>query len=134
MTLQQTGLTKVDENMLSRFPLMTRRGDRQPDRIPGQNLNLSLGNVAPVSPQHETESHDDRDPVQPGRGVEVVPRGEESVAMEVEECTKEDRRDDMKELERVERSSSRVSSERIMAVEGVNNDHKSLTLNISYHR
>ena len=54
--------------------------------------------------------------------------------MEVEECTKEDRRDDMKELERVGRSSSRVSPEHTMTVEGVNDDHKSLTLNISYHR
>ena len=50
MTLQQTGLAKVDENMLACLPLMTRRGDRQPDRIPGQNLNLSLGDAPPVSP------------------------------------------------------------------------------------
>lgn len=81
MTLQQPRLAEIDKDMLPSFPLVLRRGDRQPDHIAGQDLDLSLRDSTAVANGHETETHDDGDAVQSGGGVEVVPGGDEGVAV-----------------------------------------------------
>jgi hypothetical protein len=98
MTLQQPRLAKVDKDVLTGLPLMFRSGDGQPDRVPWQDLDLSLRDPTTVPEEHEAETHDHGDTVETGCGVEVVPGGEEGVAVEVEEGAEEDGRDDVEQL------------------------------------
>jgi hypothetical protein len=48
-----------------------------------------------VPEEHEAETHDHGDTVETGCGVEVIPGGEEGVAVEVKEGAEEDGRDDV---------------------------------------
>jgi hypothetical protein len=51
-----------------------------------------------VTEEHEAETHDHGDAVETGCGVEVVPGGEEGVAVEVKEGAEENGRDDVEQL------------------------------------
>jgi hypothetical protein len=89
---------------------------------------MGLGDPTAVAEEHEAETHDHGDAVEAGRGVEIVPGGDEGVAVKVKEGAEEDGRDDMKQLRWSRwRFSYTVAS-------SVNDRTRTLTLNISYHR
>jgi hypothetical protein len=85
--------------MLPSFPLVVRGFDGQTNSVLGQDLDAGRWYASTVSPEHETESHDDGEPVESGCGVEVVPGRQQLVAVEIEECAEEDGSEDVCVLE-----------------------------------
>jgi hypothetical protein len=74
---------------------MITRLDHESDGVLRKDLDIRSTDPSTVSPEHQTESHHHGEPVQAGSRVEVVPGGQEFVAVQVEEGAEEDGGEDV---------------------------------------
>lgn len=123
VTLDPPSLAEIDKVVLPCLPSLVRSANCKTYSISRKDLDNRIWNVASVSPEHQSESHDYGEPVESGRRVEVVPGGQELVAVEVEKCAEEDGSEDVGVLT--------SKSDKLIKI-GIEVDL--LTLNISYQR
>jgi hypothetical protein len=95
VAFQQPGLAKVEKDVLSGFPSVTRCGDCQADGIFWQDLDGSFGDTCSVTEQRQEQSHQEGDSVEAGGSVKVIPRSQQGVAVEVEEGAEKDGGDEV---------------------------------------